>query len=104
MEPGVATKAGGATTVSAQVNAPNDSANSFFVNIDAEPTNPVMIWDVPITSGLTSRTASWRGNGTPDSNQYAPKVFALTAGTHQLIVRGREGNCQLGTITIAPKP
>jgi hypothetical protein len=36
------------------------------------------------------------------SAQYAPKVFNLAAGTHQLIIRGREGNCQLGTLTIAP--
>ncbi|HEY5914250.1 MAG TPA: Ig-like domain-containing protein, partial [Verrucomicrobiae bacterium] len=88
--------------VSAQVNAPSVDNNSFFVNIDAEPTDPPMIWDIPVTSGLVSRTASWRGNGTIDAPQFAPKVFTLSAGTHQLIVRGREGNCQLGTITIAP--
>jgi hypothetical protein len=89
-------------TISALVNAPDDGANSFFVNIDAEPTDPTMIWDVPITSGLTARTVSWRGTGTYNNNQYAPKVFNLTAGTHQLIVRGREANCQLGAITITP--
>jgi hypothetical protein len=68
-----------------------------------------MIWDVPVTSGFVSQTASWRGNGIANSTspsgltaQYAPKVFSLAAGTHQLILRGREGNCQLGTITIAP--
>jgi hypothetical protein len=61
-----------------------------------------MIWDVPVTTGLMSRTVSWRGNGTFDVNQFAPKVFSLSAGTHQLIVRGREGNCQLGNITIGP--
>jgi hypothetical protein len=88
--------------VSALVNAPTADANSFFVNIDAEPTDPVMIWDIPLTSGLLSRTVSWRGTGTVDASQYVPKVFSLTAGTHQLIVRGREPNCQLGTITITP--
>jgi hypothetical protein len=88
--------------VSAMVNAPTTDANSFFVNIDAEPTDPLMIWDVPVTTGLMSRTVSWRGNGTFDVNQFAPKVFSLSAGTHQLIVRGREGNCQLGNITIGP--
>jgi len=86
--------------ISAMVDAPNDAANSFFVNIDAEPTDPVMIWDIPLTSGMAARTVSWRGNGTPTVNQFAPKVFTLSAGTHQLIVRGREGNCALGTITI----
>ncbi len=89
-------------TVSALVNAPNTAADSFFVNIDADPTDPTMIWDVPLTSGLEERVVSWRGNGTFDSAQFTPKVFNLSAGTHQLIVRGREGNCQLGTITIAP--
>jgi sulfur relay (sulfurtransferase) complex TusBCD TusD component (DsrE family) len=88
--------------VTALVNAPDAGANSFFVNLDAEPADPTMIWDIPVTSGLAERTASWRGNGTPDSNEFAPKVFTLTAGTHQLIVRGREANTQLGTITIKP--
>lgn len=88
--------------VSAQVNAPDDSANSFFVNIDAEPTDPTMIWDIPLTSGLAERTVSWRGNGTFDNAQFAPKVFNLTAGTHTLIIRGREANTQLGAITLVP--
>jgi len=88
--------------VSALVNAPDDGANSFYLNIDAEPTDSTMIWDIPITSGLTEQTVSWRGNGTHKVNQFAPKVFNLSAGTHQLIVRGREANCQLGQITISP--
>src|SRR6185503_15709201 len=94
----------GEYTISALVNAPDVSANSFFVNIDAEPVDPTMIWDVPITTNLAARTVSWRGSGTFDSNQFAPKVFTLAAGAHQLIVRGREADCQLGTITIAPAP
>jgi hypothetical protein len=88
--------------VVAQVNTPDDSANSFFVNIDAEPTDPEMTWDIPLTSGLTERTVAWRGNGTFDNAQFAPKVFSLAAGTHTLIVRGREANTQLGSITITP--
>lgn len=89
-------------TVSALVDAPRDDANSFFVNIDAEPANSAMIWDIPVTSGSTVRTVSWRGNGTGDNNQFNPKVFTLGAGTHQLIVRGREADCHLGAITLAP--
>jgi hypothetical protein len=91
-------------TVSALVNAPNENANSLFVNIDSEPTDPFMIWDIPITSGLTSRAVSWRGNGSPLSNQFVPRVFTLSAGSHQLIVRGREPNVQLGAISIVPVP
>ena len=89
-------------TISAQVDAPRDDANSFFVNIDSEPVGPTMIWDIPVTAGPTDRTVSWRGNGTGDYNQFHPKVFTLGTGTHQLIVRGREANCRLSAFTLTP--
>jgi len=95
--------------VSALVNAPSKDNNSFFVNIDAQPTDPTMIWDIPVTTGFVSQTVSWRGNGTASSTspsgltaQFAPKVFSLSAGAHQLIIRGREGLTEVETITIAP--
>jgi hypothetical protein len=54
---------------------------------------------------------SWRGNGVLDTNspsgfdaQFTPQVFNLSAGTHQLIVVGREANTQLGQITIQLRP
>ena len=92
--------------VSAMVIAPSLSQNSFYVNIDAEPTDPLMIWDIPVSTGLTSQTVSWRGNGNgnPASAEYIPKVFALSAGTHRLIIRGHEANTTLGTISIAATP
>jgi hypothetical protein len=89
-------------TVSASINAPSEAANSFYLNIDAEPTDPTTTWDIPMTSGFEIRTASWRGNGTATSSQFVPAVFTLAAGTHQLIIVGREGSTQLGQITIAP--
>ena len=87
-------------------NNPNDGQNSFYVNIDSEPTDPLMIWDIPVCSALTSATVSWRGtgNGDPASSQYSPKSFYLSAGTHQLIILGREANTTLGTISIAARP
>lgn len=88
-------------TISADVLAPSSSANSFFVNMDAEPTTS-MIWDIPVASTLTSRTVSWRGSGTSSANQYSPKIFSLTAGTHQLIIRGSEANAKLGTVSLTP--
>src|SRR5690242_1593100 len=78
-------------------------ADSLCVIFDAAPTDPTMIWDLPVNSSATSQYISLRGNGTSTSSQYSPKVFTLSAGTHQLIVRGREPNTQLGTITISPK-
>jgi hypothetical protein len=90
----------GTYTLQALVNAPDGSANSFYVNLDGEPQDPDMIWDIPVTLGFQERTVSWRGNGTFDSNQFVPKYFSLTQGTHWLILRGREPNTQLQRIRI----
>ncbi len=89
-------------TVAAKVSAADGSQNSFFVNIDAEPTDPGMIWHIVAPVGLQTRTVSWQGSGTADSPQFVPKIFPLAAGTHQLIFRGRETNALLGAITISP--
>ena len=75
--------------------APNESANSVFANIDGEPVAPTMIWDIPVASGLQSRTITWRGTG---GN---PKVWSLSAGTHRLVLRGREANTKVGQITVS---
>jgi len=92
----------GSYAISALVNAPNSAANSFYVNIDGQPTDPTMIWDPPVTSGFTNLVVSWRGTGTDTNNQFAPIVFNLSAGTHQLIVRGREGGGQLASMSLIP--
>jgi fibronectin type 3 domain-containing protein len=90
-------------TMAVIADAPDTARNSFFVNIDGEPTDPYMVWHIlPVTTGFQSRTVSWQGNGTVDSLQFMPKVFTLAAGTHQLIIRGREANARLGTITLTP--
>ena len=78
--------------MSAMVNCPDGGSNSFFVNIDAEPST-AMVWHIPVTQGLESRTVTW-----PPGTE--PKVWTLNAGVHQLIVRGREANARLGQITL----
>jgi hypothetical protein len=88
--------------ITASVKAPDPAANSFYLNVDREPTDPTMIWDIPVGSGFTNRTVSWRGSGTPVADQYVPKVFSLTAGSHELVVIGREAGTLLGTISITP--
>jgi len=89
--------------VSASLNAPSSSQNSLYINVDSEPTDPLMIWDIPVTSGFTNQITTWRGNSTPTGPpQFSPKVFTLSAGTHRLYVRGREPNTQLQSFTIAP--
>ena len=90
--------------IKALVNASSDGNNSFFVNLDGEPLAPTMIWDIPITSGFEQRIVSWRGSGSDVNNEFVPKSFAISAGTHQLIVRGREANVQLQTLGILWQP
>jgi hypothetical protein len=85
--------------VSAQVLAPGSNANSFYVNFDAMPTDPLMVWNVPVNPAPTNQTVTWSG-----VSDNVPKAFFLSAGTHQLIVCGREAGAQLGAITIAPAP
>ena len=96
----------GGYLVTALVVAPDLGQNSFYINIDSEPTDPLMIWDIPVTPSLSSRTVSWRGNGNGDPalDQFQPKVFQLAAGPHQLIVVGQDANTMLGTISILPAP
>lgn len=92
--------------VNATVNCPDGGSNSFWINFDSDPTDPLMIWDVvQFTTGFQQRFASWRGTGTFDQPQFTTKVWTLTAGTHQLVIFGREPNAQIQSITIQhPSP
>ncbi len=76
--------------IHAMVNAPDEDSNSFFLNIDAQPEDPLMIWDMDVTKGFEERIVSWRGSGDSGSDEFVPKVFKLTAGEHKLIIVGRE--------------
>src|SRR5205807_10004332 len=49
-----------------------------------------------------NQTVCWRGSGTQTAPQFSPKIFTLMTGSHQLKIRGREGNTQLQSVTIAP--
>jgi len=84
--------------------APDESSNSFFVNIDAPPVDPDMIWDIPVTSGFETRVISWRGNGDSSTDQFTPKVFKLEVGAHTLVIVGREPGTLLKSLAILPAP
>jgi hypothetical protein len=91
--------------IQALVSAPSLTENSFYLNIDAEPQDPAMTWDIlPVTAGIEERFVSWRGSGTAETNQFVPKLFQLTAGTHQLIIRGREPNAVLKGFSLQVAP
>jgi hypothetical protein len=86
------------------VNAPDETSNSFFVNIDAQPTDPDMIWDIDVTTGFEKRVISWRGDGDGNADQFTPKSFKLEPGAHTLILVGREPDVRLKSVTIFPAP
>jgi hypothetical protein len=94
-------KEAGNYVVAATVKGEGEDANSFYLNIDAQPEDPKTIWDFEVTNGFEVRTVSWRGNGTPESNEIVPKKFKLTAGEHKLIIMGREP-AELKSILIRP--
>jgi hypothetical protein len=87
--------------IHAIVDAPSEDQNSFFLNVDAEPQDPLTIWDIDVTKGFEERIVSWRGNGDSSSDEFAPKVFKLTAGEHKLIIVGRE-SASLKSVSIRP--
>ena len=94
----------GSYVFEASVSAPGEDANSFYLNVDAPPEDPGMIWDIEVTTGFEKRTANWRGDGSDTSDQFAPKRFKLSPGAHQLIIVGREPGVQLKTVSLRPVP
>jgi hypothetical protein len=86
------------------VSATDDSSNSFFANIDAQPTEPDMIWDIDVTDGFEKRLVNWRGDGDASNGQFVPKTFKLGIGDHTLILVGREPDARLKSVTIFPAP
>ncbi len=90
----------GVYVVKFSLGATSEASNSIFYNIDAEPSGDTMAWDIPVTSGVQDRDGGWRGTGTVTKNQYTPKYFELTTGTHELIIRGREARVSIDKIEI----
>jgi len=90
--------------VRAKVFAPDEESNSFYVNIDGEPQDPEMIWDIAVTNGVAERAITWRGKGTSEAPKLGRKTFKLSSGTHQIVIRGRKGNTQLKQILLYRLP
>jgi len=86
------------------VSAPDGSSNSFYVNIDAQPEDPEMIWDIDLTAGFEKRVVSWRGGGDSSNDEISPKRFKLEVGAHTLVFVGREPGTLLKSLTIRPAP
>ncbi len=84
----------------AKLETPSTNGGSFFINIDSEPIEPTMIWDIPGALGVAERHVSWRGTGTAASNEFVPKTFTLSQGSHELILRGRTGAVRLKSLLL----
>ena len=94
----------GSYVIRATVNAQSGQPRSIGINVDADPKEPEMIWDVGATSGFEPRLVSWRSHGTITTPQPAPQVFTLSPGKHQLIVRGIDANTQLQRLSVLQLP
>lgn len=92
--------------VVAQVNAPGSPASSLLVNIDAEPREPEMIWDIPATrdQGPEYHFVAWRGTNTQTKGRFSPKYFNLAAGNHLLIVKQRSPGVHLANVFLHQRP
>lgn len=85
--------------IKGMVNAPSEEENSLFVNVDAQPEDPLAIWGIEVTTGFQERIVNWRGE-----DEAVPKKFKLATGTHKLIIIGREPNTQLKSLSIVAAP
>ncbi len=74
----------------------------IYINMDEEPVGPAMIWDVPGDIFYQDRRASWRGSGTRRDDEFVPKIFQLTAGEHELIMRGVRWGLRVDRVRIVP--
>lgn len=94
----------GGYVILAAVSSP-DHVSSLAVNIDAEPTAPTMIWNIPASQEFTNRTVTWRGEGAATNAMPRRKVFDLSPGPHQIIIRGGDAaGARLDRFSVARIP
>ena len=83
------------------VNAASAMNNSFWLEMNDNVADTADIWDInPITSGFQTRVVSARGNGTFDNPEFPTNVWTLSSGVNYVMVRGREPDAQLRTLTL----
>jgi hypothetical protein len=88
--------------VAADVRTAGAGGGSFYVNIDGEPVEPEMVWEIPATRSFALRVATWGRSQT--NAKPAPKYFQLAAGEHELIVRGRSAGVEVRSLLVVQRP
>jgi hypothetical protein len=81
----------------AKVNAPSQANNSYYINIDGDPTGETMAWFMNTTGGFENRFVSWGG---VDTGGNPVKLFTLTPGQHTLVIKGREDGVYLDKLIV----
>ena len=88
--------AAGNYRVWARVLAASTADNSFFVSLDYAPS---IAWH----TALAGKT-NWAWDIVADQNDAEPSSFALTAGTHTLIIKQMEDGAKIDAIVITTNP
>ena len=86
--------AGGPHTVAVLLEAPATNHNSMLISIDSEPNDSTALWAIPPHSGFATNLVC---NAVP---VVRTRVFNLSAGMHQLIMRGCSPNIRLARIWV----
>ncbi len=84
------------------VSAPDGGRNSFYVDIDSNPSTDGKVWDIQYPVSNTAKDVTWRGNNTT-CYEYScagivPKTWTLSAGVHTLYVNARENGTSISSI------
>lgn len=89
--------------VRARVERDTSRAGSFYVNMDAEPGGPEMIWEIPAEPAAVEQLVNWKSSG---STGIVPlrKVFRLSAGEHRLVFVGRSAETRLARVSVLRLP
>lgn len=84
-------------TIQGLVDFPSLGANSFFLNIDAQPDSTQQFTSAFITF---DSLFEWRPVTNSPFTSGFPRVFSLTSGAHTLVLRGREAGARVKAFTI----
>ena len=77
--------------------APGTNSNVLFIDIDSDPTETGMKWEIPVRPDFCTNWVLANSAG-------LPKWFDLTPGTHEIIIRGCDPNVQLAGLSVWSRP
>jgi hypothetical protein len=97
----------GEYAVVAEVRAAGGAGGAVGVNVDAEPVEPEMVWEIRASTNFVSEIVTWRGRGQGNvglATGLTPKYFALGVGRHELVLKGGAGAVELRSLAVVERP